>query len=233
LLGKQFLHFIYTNWYLQIASNLPPGDGPVLELGSGPGFIQTILPGVITTEILKIPWVDAYLDAMHLPFPNHSLRAIVMIDVFHHIPRPRLFLGEAQRCLQDGGIVFMIEPWNTVWSRLIYCHFHPENFDVNTKYWEFESQEPLYQSNQALPWIIFQRDRQQFKNEFPYLKITRIEPQNMFTYIASGGFSTSLQTLPILYPVFSKIESLLRSITLKNAMFAAITLYKTEETLPE
>jgi 2-polyprenyl-3-methyl-5-hydroxy-6-metoxy-1,4-benzoquinol methylase len=50
---------------------------------------------------------------------TESLRGIVMTNVLHHIPDARAFLKEAARCLHPGGVIAMIEPWVSPWSRLI------------------------------------------------------------------------------------------------------------------
>lgn len=48
-------------------------------------------------------------------------------DVQHHILAPRAFFDEAIRCLKAGGVIAMIEPWFTLWSRFVYCHLHHES----------------------------------------------------------------------------------------------------------
>ena len=50
------------------------------------------------------------LDGEKIPFKNASLRGIVMIDVFHHIPCVKSFLTEATRCVRAGSVIVMIEP---------------------------------------------------------------------------------------------------------------------------
>src|SRR5258708_1382081 len=89
---KSFLRKIYQEWYGMICSALPAGAEPVLEIGTGAGFLAEYVPDLITSEIFSVPGVNLVLDSCHLPFPAGSLRAIVMTDVFHHIPQPRLFL---------------------------------------------------------------------------------------------------------------------------------------------
>ena len=37
---KAFLRKIYQEWYVAIVAALPAGDGPVVELGSGGGFLE-------------------------------------------------------------------------------------------------------------------------------------------------------------------------------------------------
>ncbi len=40
LTEKKFLRLIYDEWYRSVAEGLPPGNGPVLELGTGAGFLD-------------------------------------------------------------------------------------------------------------------------------------------------------------------------------------------------
>ena len=56
--------------------------------------------------------------------------------------------------------------WVTRWSRWIYGRFHHEPFDPQRADWEFPLSGPLSGANGALPWIIFQRDREQFEREW-------------------------------------------------------------------
>jgi len=108
---KKFLRSIYEEWYAAIANRVPRGNQPVLELGSGAGFLPLTIPDLITSDILKLPDISLVLDAHFLPFKASSLRAIVMIDVIHHLGDVRRFLHEATRCVKPGGVMFMIEPW--------------------------------------------------------------------------------------------------------------------------
>jgi len=54
----------------------------------------------------------------------------------------------------SGGIIVMIEPWYTTWSRFVYNYLHHETFDSNSKDWDFQKGKPLSRSNSALPWIV-------------------------------------------------------------------------------
>jgi len=122
--SKPFLKRIYQEWYETILNQLPDLSGPVLELGSGAGFLSDYIPRLITSEIFNCPGIQVVLDAQALPIAAASLRAIVMTDVLHHIPDPTRFFSEAARCLQVGGRVLLIEPWVSRWSRMVYTHLH-------------------------------------------------------------------------------------------------------------
>jgi SAM-dependent methyltransferase len=184
---KDFLHALYTEWYELIIGVLPKKND-VLELGSGAGFLQQFLPDVLTSEVFETPGVRLIADACDLPLPDKSLDAIVMTDVFHHIPDVGRFLLEASRCVRLGGKIIMIEPWRTPWSEWVYKHLHSEPFSPDSD-WKIPSTGPLSGANGALPWIVFQRDRAFFEAQYPQWRIKKIEPMMPFCYLLSGGVS--------------------------------------------
>jgi len=188
--SKPFLLRIYQDWYTWIISNLSAGDGAVLELGAGAGFLADFIPELVTSEVFFCRGISVVVDGQQMPFASDSLRAIVFTDVLHHLPQVRLFFQEAARCLRPGGRVIMIEPWVSNWSRFIYSCLHHELFDPNAAIWEFPSSGPLSGSNQALPWIIFSRDRGQFAREFPEWHVRQVLPQMPLRYLVSGGLTT-------------------------------------------
>jgi SAM-dependent methyltransferase len=223
---KYFLRMIYQEWYKNIAVAIPLGDGDILELGSGAGFLNDYLPDLITSEVFECLGVDAILDGLFLPFAKQSLRGIVMTDVFHHLPRPRLFLSEATRCMRPGGVVVMIEPWVTLWSRQIYTQLHHEPFHPESKAWEFPNSGPLSGANGALPWIIFERDRAQFMQEFPEWEIQSIRPFMPFRYLVSGGVSMRSLMPGCTFGIWRALETVLEPWQNKLAMFAEIILVR-------
>lgn len=118
---KGFLRQIYVDWYRDVAAQVPPGEGAVLELGSGAGFLGEYIPDLVTSEILRCSGVRVVLDARQMPFRDGALRAVVMTDVLHHLPQVRAFFREAARCVRPGGAIVMVEPWVTPWSRVMYA----------------------------------------------------------------------------------------------------------------
>ena len=225
---KPFLRQLYQEWYASIATALPPPPGAVLELGSGAGFLSETLPDLIASDILACPHIDAVLDGHALPVGASSLRAIVMTDVFHHLAQPRRFLAEAARCVRPGGAIVLVEPWVTPWSRLIYTRLHHEPFNPDTTGWEFPPSGPLSGANIALPWIIFHRDRDRLRAEFPEWRIDAITPTMPLCYLLSGGVSLRSLMPGWSFGLWRWAEGVLKPWMDDVAMFARIVLIRVD-----
>jgi SAM-dependent methyltransferase len=226
--GKPFLRHIYEQWYRTLAADVPTGGGRALELGSGAGFFREFLPDVITSEIFACPGIDLVLDGTKLPLGDASLRAIVMTDVFHHIPDVAAFLREAGRTVRAGGVVAMIEPWVSAWSKLVYTRLHHEPFDPRAAAWTFPAAGPLSGANGALPWIVFQRDRERFEQEFAQWKIETVAPMMPLRYLVSGGVSMRPLMPGWTTPAWRGIEGAIAPLKRQTAMFAHVVLRRIE-----
>jgi SAM-dependent methyltransferase len=223
LAGKPFLRRIYEEWYQAIAASLPPGGAPVLELGAGAGFLADFIPGLVRSEVFYTPGLELVLDGLALPFAAGSLRGIAMTNVLHHLPRPLRFFAEAARCVRPGGVVTMIEPWVTPWSRWVYTRLHHEPFLPESREWEIAAGGPLSGANGALPWILFQRDRERFEREAPEWRVRSVEPMMPFRYLVSGGVTLRGLMPAATYPLWRGLERAL-SPAGRLAMFAHVVL---------
>lgn len=226
ILQKPFLKRLYTEWYREfIDCARSVGKGIYLEIGSGGGFLKDVFPEVVTSDILDLPVVDKVFSAEEMPYKDGELGCIMMLNVFHHIPRPYLFLKEAERTLMTGGKVIMVEPANSALGRFIYKRFHHEPFDEAGPR-EITPGNPLSHSNQALPHIYFERDTELFKKEFPQLKINRIKYHSPFLYIISGGVSRSAMLPFALYPLAKGVEWLMSPLNRQIGLFCTVELEK-------
>jgi SAM-dependent methyltransferase len=221
---KTFLNKIYQEWYQTLVSELPAGPGQILEVGSGAGFLKSILPDMVASEIFPTPGIDVVMDATTMPMHDGSLKAIVMTDVFHHIPKVDMFLDEAARVLKPGGRLIMVEPWVTKWSTFIYQHFHSEPFVVDAPEWRFPTSGPLSGANGALPWMVFERDKHVFAKRFPHLRLQKIVPMMPVAYLLSGGVSLRSLSPGWLYRTARLIETFVPSLSQRCAMFALIVV---------
>ncbi len=228
ILSKPFLKRIYVDWYLQFKSYSESLQlsGDVVEIGSGGGFLKDIYPEVITSDIMPLSVCDMQFSAQEMPFENDTLKAIFMLNVLHHIPDTEAFFHEAQRTLKKGGVIYMIEPATTWFSKFIYKNFHHEPFDENVRDWKFNSKGPLSDANGAIPWIVFQRDYSKFQKLFPELELISFEHHTPFKYLLSGGLSKPNLVPYKLFGFISLIEKMFSSLSSKTALFQTINVRK-------
>lgn len=189
IIKKRSLRNFYEDIYqiFKSACDRTPVDGDILEIGSGSGFAKQIIPNLITSDVVKEPGIDLALDARQIDLPDNSLKNIFLWDSFHHISDVRSFLTEAERLMKVGGRMVIVDPYLGIFSRWIYQYFHHEACDVKTDSWTFKSLDPKQDANIALSWIVFERDEQKFKKEFPSLRIIKKVPHSPFRYWLSGG----------------------------------------------
>jgi SAM-dependent methyltransferase len=186
---KPVLRTIYNDFYDRIAGACIPG--PTIEIGGGIGNLKQSLTDVIATDIQFAPWLDAVVDAQHLPFAPCSVANIVMIDVLHHLEFPVLFFREAQRVLHAGGRVIMVEPAITWGSTLFYRLVHHEPVRMSADILDDGQPNPdrdPYDANQAIPTLLATRERERFHRLFQYLRIIQVDWFAMAVYALSGGF---------------------------------------------
>lgn len=219
---------MYKEWYADFAariSGVPPGK--LLEIGSGGGFLKEMIPQVITSDVMPLDHCEMIFSAERMPFGDEELSAVVMLNVFHHIPKPWMFLQEAERTLKTGGKVVMTEPANSFMGRFVYRNFHHEPFEPAGG-WEIASSGPLSGSNQALPFIYFERDRAEFERRFPSLRINTIRYHTPFRYVLSGGVSRKALVPNASFGFLTGAESLLAPLSRVLGLFMTVELEKVD-----
>ena len=226
LSNKQSLKKIYNEWYSIIRNDLNEiVEGTTLEIGCGPSYMDMFIPNLMCTDIVDTAYCEEVLDACgHWDIEDNSLEGIVMVNVLHHLPNVFAFLENAQRTLKPGGVISMIEPWNTPFSKLIYKFLHHERFDPKAKTWWFDSKDPYYDANGALPWIVFERDARHWEYALKKLKIEKVDVFMPLSYLLTGGMS-KYNLLPArFYNKLRKFENI--PFVKSQGMFANIKVVK-------
>ena len=210
--SKPLLRRLYLGWYREC---LPAFEetkdlrGNILEIGSGAGFLEEVIPNLIKTDIVPNPYASKVMDAMKLDFGNETLRCIFLMGVLHHVPFPARFLREAERCLIPGGRLVMVEPSNNFLQRFLARYLdHYEYFDDGVEDWVNGSTGRMANANLALPWVIFVRDRTRFEKEFPSLKIKPIRHHTFLSYVVTGGMTYRSFLPAFAAPLVDGIENL-------------------------
>jgi len=208
------LRHCYDVWYRTLLDDPAvagaPRDAQFLELGSGGSRLKEHDARIITSDVS--PGIaERVVDARQLPFADGSLHAIFLTHVFHHIPDVSLFLREAERVLVPGGLVGMIDVAATPFARFFFSNFHPEPFRPALG-WTFDQQDSMMDSNQALSWIVFERDLARFQREHPGLALEEKRFLPWLPYLLSGGV-TRRDVLPrMVVPPIIGTDRLLRGL---------------------
>ena len=191
--SNEALRTLYASWYGRVAARLPsPALGPFVEIGSGPGFARSFIPGLRLTDVVRAPWHDDQVSAEQLPFADGSLGALVLFDVLHHLAAPAAFFEQALRVLAPGGRVVMCEPYLSPLSFPVYRFLHEEPvvMGVDPLAVQAGSDKDPFDSNQAIPTLLFDRARGRaaFSARFPRFIVGEVERLAGPAYPASGGF---------------------------------------------
>jgi SAM-dependent methyltransferase len=220
---------LYREWYRALVERLSGVDGISVELGSGIGRLREVAgTRVVLTDVEQTPWSDKAVDALHLPYADGSLANIVMLDVFHHLADPALFLDEVERTLASGGRLVMIEPYCSPVSTPLYRGFHQERTDTSADPFapDPEIAEAAFDSNQALPTLVFFRRLSELHPRWSKLRVIERKRFAFLLYPLSGGF-TRRPLLPTpLYPVARLIERALSPLAPLLAFRCLVVLEK-------
>ncbi len=208
---KTVLRDLYAEIYRKMVEleklYVTASGGVRLEIGSGGGFLKDFLPDLVTTDIKHLSFVDCQCSAYTLPVADSCVKTIFCRDALHHVGEIRRFFREAHRVLRPGGGIIACEPANTILSRFFYMAFHHEAFCPSVEEWEFADTGPFSGSNQALPWIIFHRDRPQFELEFPSLDMVHSEKHTWLRYFLSGGVTMRQMAPDFVFKPLQHVEA--------------------------
>ena len=194
------LREVYQEWFRQLLAAVA-GLGPVVEVGSGPGFFKEFAPHLIATDVLPGPLVDVCCDAGQLPFGTATIGGLVMVDALHHLPRPLAFMDEAARVLRPGGRLAMLEPWITPASFVLYRYFHQEGcrLGVDLEFPFDQTVKNALDGNPAIPFVLFKR----FRDRLRTLRLVRAHTFVGLPYLFTFGFQRS-RPLPGLWMGIAK-----------------------------
>ena len=226
---KVFLHKLYLEYYEIFKENTKDiPDGFKIEIGSGGGFLKEVINDVITSDVLELPGVDKTFFAEKIPYPDKSIAAFFLLNTLHHLKEPNKFFSEVNRCLKPGAKIIMIEPTNTLFSRLFFKYIHQEEFDSKKEKWIVGGEGRLADANIAMPWIIFIRDREKFLTKYPDLEILQINKHTPFRWFLSGGLSYRQFVPSTSFGFFTNIERLLSPFHNIIGSFMTIVVKKSE-----
>lgn len=196
LAGKPMMRGVFQEFYdtcMTLDRRYFTGQGSRIEIGAGVSLFKRYYPEVTATDIKPSPYLDEVVDALAMPYPAESVRAVFAINCFHHLPSPERFFQELERVLVPGGGCVLIDPYYGPLARWVYPRlFATETFDMGQATWEPASDTMgiMKGANQALSYVVFVRDRAIFADHNPGLELVGMNPlRNYPRYLLSGGLN--------------------------------------------
>jgi len=220
---------LYREWHEMIRQRLSAASGQTVELGSGFGSLRETIPSVVLTDVEATPWSDEAVDAENMPYGDESVANLVLVDVFHHLARPRRFFEEAARVLAPGGRIVILDPYCSPVSTVAYRLFHRERTDLSAPALEDDinvGASPL-DSNQARATLVFFRYLDQFERSWPELAVIERRTLALLAYPLSGGFGGRRLAPSSAYGPLSAVERLLRPLAPLLAFRCLVVLEQT------
>ncbi len=114
----------HTANYRFAADALPPGPGPVLDLGCGSGHAAHYLGGrwsvgvdLDHAALASQARAATVGDLRSLPFRAGAFASVVCLHAVEHVPDPELVVAECSRVVAPGGLVVMATPNRLTFGR--------------------------------------------------------------------------------------------------------------------
>jgi SAM-dependent methyltransferase len=196
---RPLLQRVYLDFYRLIPGYLSnTNTSRIVELGSGLGNIQEIIPSCLRTDLFPNPWIDQVENAYALSFPDGSVSDLILMDVFHHFRYPGMAMKEFSRVLQPGGRVIIFDPCLSLLGLLVYGLMHPEPVAL---FQPIEWLAPAGWSPDQIDYYAAQGNAlrvfgsSKFNEKLEGWKLQALVKFSAISYIVSGGYSG-----PQLYP---------------------------------
>jgi SAM-dependent methyltransferase len=203
------------------------GEGRRVEIGAGVSAFKQMCPDLLTTDVVPAPHLDMVLDAHAMALPDASVRALFGIHCFHHFHDPEAFFRELLRVCVPGGGCVLVEPYHGPLAARFYERvFETETFDRTQREWTSDAS-VMDNANQALSWIVFERDRERFERTFPGLEIVEQRRlHNHVRYLLSGGLNFRQLAPTFTTPLWRGLEWMMAPLGHLTALHHVIVLRK-------
>lgn len=208
--AKPLLRLVYRDIHQAIARELSPLPGLAVELGSGIGNIQEVIPDCLRTDLFPNPWLDQTENAYALSFADGSVANLILFDVFHHLRYPGTALKELARVLRPGGRILIYEPSMGALGKLVFGVFHHEPIALGDEItWlapeGWTAADADYYAAQGNASRTFRETQVEMEG----LRVESIRHFSQLSYVATGGYSKPQLYPTRAYPLMRRLDALL------------------------
>jgi Methylase involved in ubiquinone/menaquinone biosynthesis len=123
----------------EFAAKYGLGNKPVLDIGSGRGYLQDVVENYtgldISSSVSRFYHKKFVLgSATAMPFPDNSFGGGWSIWVLEHVPNPEQALVEIRRVMSNDAVLFLYPAWNSnAWAAEGYSVRPYSDFDLKGK----------------------------------------------------------------------------------------------------
>ena len=216
---RRFFEECPTNLYFLLGlrykwmNNYIGNQKRIFELGCGAGFSKTFIKNnhLKLTDVSNEDWVDIYVDAMNLPFPDGSVDVLICSHMLHHLAYPMQFFEGASRALRPGGLILISEINTSLLMRFLLRLMRHEgwSYDVNPFDRNEVANDPSdpWSANCAIPEMLF-RDEHRFEDNLPQYRVVHNQLTECFIFPLSGGVIARSPTINLPLVLLKMIEKL-------------------------
>jgi hypothetical protein len=132
--------------------------------------------------------------------------------------------------VKPGGGIILIEPYHGLFASFLFKRlFRTEGFDKSMPGWNVPMDGPMNGANQALSYVVFDRDWALFAKRYPQLEIVHQAPlTNYVRYLVSGGLNFRQLAPNFLIPVLKLVEALLSPLRRHLALHHVIVVRRND-----
>ncbi len=168
-------------------------DEVVIELGCGAGLSKEFIKSekLILTDVAEHEWVDKYMDALNLTYPDNSIDVIICSHMIHHISNPASFLDSVSKKLKVGGRLIIQDIYTcTLMKTALRIMRHEgwsDNVDIFSRTDICNDPSDPWSANCSIPKLLFFWGGKAFEREFPNYKVIKKTRNECFLFFTSGG----------------------------------------------
>ena len=102
---NKILYQLVKQRYLWMNEFIPEVAQNIIELGCGAGLSKQFIinKNLLLTDVLDNEWVDRYVDALNIDYPDCSLDVLICSHMIHHLASPAQFFDKVLLKLTRGG----------------------------------------------------------------------------------------------------------------------------------
>lgn len=162
LTGKnRILYHLVKQRFSWMNNYIRATDQIILELGCGAGLSKQFIESgkLILTDVAEHEWVDQYVDALNIDYPDESIDVIVCSHMIHHISSPASFLDRVNSKLKPGGRIIIQDIYTSIIMKTVLRIMRHEGWSDTVNVFDRETvcNDPSdpWSANCSIPRLLF------------------------------------------------------------------------------